>query len=126
MTVQDCLECSELANQNVALNDEIEALNAWIADLQSGLYVNCIYCGHRYAPGVPAARDVALYSHITQCKKHPLSKALARVAELEQQQYEWAEIINSLACMVINGPNSNDLDFANDMIQMVIPYLGLS
>ena len=22
----------------------------WVADLQSGLYINCVYCGHRYGP----------------------------------------------------------------------------
>ena len=30
--------------------DEIKRLRAWIRDLQSGLFVNCVYCGYRYGP----------------------------------------------------------------------------
>jgi hypothetical protein len=29
---------------------ENERLMQWVDDLQSGMYVNCVYCGHRYGP----------------------------------------------------------------------------
>lgn len=55
---------------------EIERLKAWVADLQSGLYVNCVYCGHRYGPGetTPVAMADALKAHIARCPEHPMSE----------------------------------------------------
>lgn len=57
--------------------DEQSCLNAWIADLQSGLYVNCVYCGHRYGPREFTSDTSAqhkLEKHIEGCPKHPLSQ----------------------------------------------------
>ena len=54
---------------------EIDRLNAWVADLQSGMYVNCVYCGHRYGPGetTPVSMADALKAHVEKCPKHPMS-----------------------------------------------------
>jgi len=30
--------------------DELVIMRRWVGDLQSGMYVNCVYCGHRYGP----------------------------------------------------------------------------
>jgi hypothetical protein len=53
----------------------IERLNRWVADLQSDMYVNCVYCGHRYGPGetTPVSMADALKEHIEQCPQHPMS-----------------------------------------------------
>jgi len=66
---------------------EIEILQKWVDDLQSGLYINCVYCGHQYGPKevVGASMQQALYDHIAVCPKHPLSKALARIKALEEK-----------------------------------------
>lgn len=55
--------------------DEIEHLRSWVNDLQSGMYVNCVYCGHRYGPEdqVPTSMADALKQHVEQCPKHPMS-----------------------------------------------------
>ena len=60
----------------------VEAENArlkeWVNDLQSGMFINCVYCGHRYGPvdGVHLeTMQDALRNHIEQCTEHPLSKA---------------------------------------------------
>jgi len=55
------IECSELA--------------IWVNDLQSGMYINCVYCGHRYGPdpGTPVAMADVLKAHIEACPKHPMS-----------------------------------------------------
>ena len=47
-----------------------------VDDLQSGMYINCVYCGHRYGPKdeVEATMADALKEHIEQCPKHPMSK----------------------------------------------------
>ena len=65
---------------------EIAQLKQWVADLQSGMYVNCIYCGHRYPPGTPVVRATVLYEHIKTCPKHPLAKALDEMATLKSRQ----------------------------------------
>lgn len=63
---------------------EIARLRAWVNDLQSGMYVNCVYCGHRYGPqkDTPVTQADMLKEHIAQCPKHPLAKAMAEIARL--------------------------------------------
>ena len=55
---------------------ERDRLKAWVDDLQSGMYVNCVYCGHRYGPGetTPVSMADALKEHIEQCSEHPMSR----------------------------------------------------
>ncbi len=55
---------------------EITQMQQWVNDLQSGMYVNCVYCGHRYGPEdkVTASMADALKEHVEQCPKHPMSK----------------------------------------------------
>ncbi len=69
------------------LIQRVKELEQWVSDLQSGLYINCVYCGHRYAPGTPGTMSKVLYEHIKVCPKHPLSKAEAKIKEL-QRDYE--------------------------------------
>lgn len=61
---------------------ELEKTKQWVADCQSGMYVNCVYCGHRYGPEdeVPVAMADMLKEHIEQCPKHPMS-ALKKALE---------------------------------------------
>jgi hypothetical protein len=63
--------------------EEIERLNKWVSDLQSGMYVNCVYCGHRYGPGetTPVSMADALKAHVEQCPKHPMSTLRAAFEE---------------------------------------------
>lgn len=67
------------------LLSEIEKQQTWIDDLQSGMNINCVYCGHNYGPSdkVNGTMREALHSHIAECPKHPLSKANSRIATLE-------------------------------------------
>ena len=78
-------ELESLNNCIVKLVAENRRLVDWVVDLQSGLYVNCVYCGHRYGPGetTPTSMADVLKEHIGTCTEHPLSAALARIAELE-------------------------------------------
>ena len=64
---------------------QVARLEAWVADLQSGMYVNCVYCGHRYGPGetTPVSMADALKAHVEQCPRHPMSALRAEVARLE-------------------------------------------
>jgi hypothetical protein len=55
---------------------ELEKAEQWINDLHSGMYINCVYCGHRYGPreNTPVSMADVLKKHIEQCPKHPLKK----------------------------------------------------
>jgi len=63
-----------------------DRLQAWVHDLQAGMYINCVYCGHRYGPDdeVPATMADVLKEHIEHCPKHPMSTLKARLAQLEE------------------------------------------
>jgi hypothetical protein len=57
---------------------EITRLKLWIDQLQSGMYINCVYCGHCYGPKdkVPSSMADALKLHIAQCPQHPMHSIL--------------------------------------------------
>ena len=72
----------------VRLDKQIAALKKWVNDLQSGMYINCVYCGHRYGPNVstPVAMADVLKEHIEKCPKHPLSEARREIAALKAER----------------------------------------
>ena len=57
------------------LLDERDRFKQWVDDLQSGSYITCVYCGHRYGPRetVPTSTADALKTHIETCPQHPMS-----------------------------------------------------
>jgi hypothetical protein len=71
--------------QLAELEAENERLREWVKDLQSGMFINCVYCGHRYGPKdeVPASMADVLTAHVEKCSEHPLSAAKERIADLE-------------------------------------------
>lgn len=76
----------EAAKQATAERDQARQ---WVADLQSGMFVNCVYCGHRYGPKneTPVAMADVLKAHIAICPQHPLSitrKALSCLVEAKR------------------------------------------
>ncbi len=46
--------------------------------------VTCVYCGHEYPEGTPAAKDALLTEHIARCEKHPMRELSVIVSLLEQ------------------------------------------
>ena len=79
---------------------ECERLKQWVNDLQSGMYINCVYCGHRYGHSdeIPASlrgripedkppQDMAdiLTAHIEQCPEHPMSKLKKENEKLKKE-----------------------------------------
>jgi hypothetical protein len=65
---------------------ESEELKQWVSDCQSGMYINCVYCGHRYGPKdeTPISMANVLKEHIEQCPKHPMSKLKAENEKLRK------------------------------------------
>lgn len=74
--------------RSAAKCNELEADNArlksWVSDCQAGMYINCVYCGHRYGSDteIPSSMADVLKEHIEQCPKHPMSKLKADNARL--------------------------------------------
>ena len=62
-------------------SEEVRKLRTWVADLQSGMYVNCVYCGHRYGPGemTPVSMADALKAHVAACPSHPMAGLVGAV-----------------------------------------------
>lgn len=72
--------------------NENEKLKQWVHDLQSGMFINCVYCGHRYGPKdqMPAtlvAADPAKIKAIQAKLSH-----LPKTIELKQYRRQFAEI----------------------------------
>lgn len=71
LTVAECHieECPKIKEEN-------KKLKQWVSDLQSGMYINCVYCGHRYGhkEDTPASMANILKEHIENCPDHPMSK----------------------------------------------------
>lgn len=67
-------EAEKALNARIAaLETDKARLEKWVSDLQSGMFVNCVYCGHRYGPAdnVPVTMAEALKEHVEQCPAHP-------------------------------------------------------
>jgi hypothetical protein len=100
-------EHDTLRRENEILRQENERLKQWVNDLQSGMYVNCVYCGHRYGPDseVPVSMADILKAHIEQCPEHPMSK-LKRKNEDQYQALERAREALEGVCDYCNIPCS--------------------
>lgn len=85
---------------NKELIEENKRLEAWIDDLQSGMWINCVYCGHRYGPNKGnhlVTMRKALETHIAECPKHPLAMARNRIKELEAENKRLREALKYIA-----------------------------
>ena len=77
----------ELRRDYETAQTEIKEMNEWVNDLQSKMYVNCVYCGHRYGPkeSTPVSMADCLKAHIEKCPKHPMSKLKQQIADLKRE-----------------------------------------
>jgi hypothetical protein len=82
-----CIDCPNI-DLVTGVIAERETLQQWVNDLQSGMYVNCVYCGHRYGPAetTPVSMADALKEHIENCPKHPMSVLKAQLAESQRRE----------------------------------------
>ena len=85
--LNDTLKGSYIVAQTA--QGEIKRLQQWVNDLQSGMYINCVYCGHRYGPerDTPVSMADILKEHIEQCPKHPMSALKQENQQLKHGKY---------------------------------------
>jgi hypothetical protein len=83
-------ETESLRAQVGILESELQRYRGWVNDLQSGMFINCVYCGHQYGPReeTPVAMADVLKGHIEKCPEHPLSQARSNLAAaMELKKY---------------------------------------
>lgn len=68
-------QCSSVSKDTAF---SLKARLDWINDLQSQLYINCVYCGHRYGPNEVEVPQDALRRHVATCPEHPLAKLVEK------------------------------------------------
>ena len=80
---------SNLAARIRYLEIEKQRLTAWVEDLQSGMYVNCVYCGHRYGPEdkLIGTMGEMLKHHVEQCPQHPMSALKVELREVVERVF---------------------------------------
>lgn len=94
-----------LRQQSVKDAAENERLHQWVNDCQAGMYINCVYCGHRYGPSdeVPASMADILKEHVIRCPEHPMST----LAALLREARDW--IATELQHTEVELPDAEDL-----------------
>lgn len=99
---------------------EIDRLRQWINDLQSGMYVNCVYCGHQYGPSetTPVSMADALKAHIEQCPEHPMSHLKTQLAESQRRELAAVEDLYE-ACK--GSPCNNGICVKKNCAGNIIP-----
>lgn len=50
--------------------------------MESQQILTCVYCGHQYPDGTPAAKHKLLTDHISVCEQHPMRAAEQKIARL--------------------------------------------
>jgi hypothetical protein len=104
-----------LTARAAAGGDELMRLRQWVADLQSGMYVNCVYCGHRYGPGetTPVSMAEALKQHVEQCPAHPMSALKAENERLRDDLRRAALQCGNVIYNTRQMPADNDRHLAS-------------
>lgn len=115
---EDYKKLIESDKNRIELEQEIERLQQWVNDLQKGIYVNCVYCGHRYGPEdeTPTSMADVLKEHIEQCSEHPMSKLKQEFEQLQANIIDFKEIIQQRGDS-LDKKNSEIEQLRNQMIQ---------
>lgn len=74
-----------------------EKLQQWVNDLQSGLYINCVYCGLCYGPQNEEIPQEMLRRHVAECPEHPMAQLIMDCKTII------ANIENRRECLGYNG-----------------------
>lgn len=100
---------SEKADMLEVLRAENARLLRWVQDLQSGMYINCVYCGHRYGPKdeVPVSMAEVLKQHVAHCPEHPMSQC---VKQLQAASHALRSYESGNASPALAGECANAID----------------
>lgn len=90
--------CQYAAALIESLQAQLNRYKDWVNDLQSGMYVNCVYCGHRYGPEdkVSVSMADALKEHIENCPEHPMSALKAQLAKEKRRAEKAVKVLERI------------------------------
>ena len=96
---------AQTVREAIEILEENRVLWQWNNDLMSGMYVNCVYCGHRYGPveNTPTSMADILKEHIEKCSKHPMSKLKAIVDRLRNAELTQRALNMKDDIVLLNG-----------------------
>jgi hypothetical protein len=105
---------------------EITNLKRWVRDLQAGVTVNCVYCGHRYGPdpGTPVAMADVLKQHVQQCHQHPMTKlkfALEKIKNMSRNSIAMGD--DPLPYLAVLGEIQSIAEQALETLTEALPLL---
>lgn len=114
------------------LLDAYKVARQWVHDLQAGMYITCVYCGHRYGPDdeVPATMADVLKEHIAQCPEHPMSALKRELNVVLERERELAEALTDLRISILGmecycGRGLSDWHASNTTCPAFRRYSGL-
>jgi hypothetical protein len=92
----------------------IALMEKWVNDLHSEMYINCVYCGHRYGPkeSTPVSMADILKEHIEKCPKHPMSKLKSQLTQIE-------ETVKSCICQKYGSDGIRPHDICRKIINIL-------
>ena len=84
----------ELMRERDALKAKLERYKKWVNDLQSGMFINCVYCGHQYGPkeSTPISMADVLKAHVEKCPEHPMYALKAKLAQAVEGLREMSQL----------------------------------
>jgi hypothetical protein len=77
LTIEGCKEEAQLLADAITTAIEkarAEAITVGSQPKEDARVLTCVYCGHEYPQGTPAAGSQILTDHIKSCEKHPMAK----------------------------------------------------
>lgn len=69
-----------------------------VVESEQHVVLTCVYCGHQYPPGTPAAMHPILTEHIAQCDKHPMRAVVEERDELRARLDKIAATLEKAVC----------------------------
>lgn len=80
-----------------------------VQEIAAARVLTCVYCGHQYPDGTPAAKHAALTEHIQKCEKHPMT-------ELRQKVTSFCDFMTEALDAEPLPPEEHDLDVLAETI----------
>ena len=105
-----------MTDREKELEAELERYKKWVADLQSGMYLNCVYCGYSFGKedvlhkaeedgSINMAQILA--AHVSHCPRHPMWQLRNDYDHYRNMEHvrklEWRDVYEDEACDTCHG-----------------------
>lgn len=101
-------------------------LQRWVRDLQSGMSLNCVYCGFRHEGRTDVPAVDALTAHVQVCPHHPLAALRRAVRQLLEAERLVDAAVDAYDAVREQCPYDDDYDHATGRRRLHDEMAGLS